>query len=93
MPGVYLWVSGEEIIYIGETRDFAKRFNMGYGNISPRNCFKGGQNTNCKMNKIVMKYYEKHVPINLYFLETNEHKKVERELLDHINTKFNKKNN
>ena len=31
--------------------------------------------------------------IKLYFLETDEYKKVECELLDRVNTKYNKKNN
>ena len=44
-----------QIIYIGETAGLRQRFNMGYGNISPRNCYVGGQSTNCKMNKIVPK--------------------------------------
>jgi hypothetical protein len=29
------------------------RFNAGYGNISPKNCFKGGQETNCRVNNLV----------------------------------------
>lgn len=44
--GVYLWVVDNEIIYIGETENLSQRFNMGYGNISPRNCYVGGQSTN-----------------------------------------------
>ncbi|MBQ8984608.1 GIY-YIG nuclease family protein [Candidatus Saccharibacteria bacterium] len=91
--GVYLWIANEEIIYIGETQDFAKRFNAGYGNISPRNCYIGGQNTNCKMNKVVMEYYEKHTPIELYFFETEQYKQVELELLSCYNTKYNTKDN
>lgn len=35
--------------YIGETDNLEKQFRQGYGNISPRNCFKGGQSTNYKM--------------------------------------------
>ncbi len=27
-----------------------KRVNSGYGKISPKNCFKDGQSTNCKVN-------------------------------------------
>jgi hypothetical protein len=32
--------------YVGECRDLVKRFNSGYGQISPRNCFVGGRRTN-----------------------------------------------
>lgn len=91
--GVYLWVVDGEIIYIGKTVNLAKRFNMGYENISPRNCFVGGQSTNCKMNKVVMEYYEKCTPIDLYFYETADNKQVELILLRCCNTKYNVRNN
>ena len=48
--GVYIWVVDSKIIYIGETQSFSNRINNGYGNIFPRNCYVGGQVTNCKMN-------------------------------------------
>lgn len=93
VAGVYIWIVDDEIIYIGETQNLETRFNMGYGNISPRNCFVGGQSTNCKMNKVVMEYYEKHTPIDLYFYETTNNKQVELELLRCYNTKYNVKDN
>lgn len=68
--GVYLWVADEKIIYIGETTDLSRRFNTGYGCISPRNCYAGGQSTNCKMNKVVMEQYRLGSPVKLYFYET-----------------------
>lgn len=91
--GVYLWIVDKEIIYIGETEDLNRRFNMGYGNISPRNCYKGGQSTNCKMNKLVLDLFEQGKIINLYFYETKYYKEVERELLKKFNTLYNVKNN
>lgn len=87
VAGVYLWMVG------GETVNLAKRFNMGYGNISPRNCFVGGQSTNCKMNKVVMEYYEKCMPIDLYFYETADNKQVELTLLRRYNAKYNVRDN
>lgn len=93
VPGVYLWVVDDEIIYIGETIGLRRRFNMGYGNISTRNCFVGGQNTNCKMNKIVLALYEQGKVISLYFHRTKDYKQVELNLLNRINTQYNVKNN
>ena len=93
VPGVYLWVSDGRIIYIGETADLAERFNNGYGHIAPRNCFIRGQSTNCKMNKVVLAYYESGKTIRLYFCQTAEHKRVELELLNKINTPYNVKDN
>lgn len=64
-PGVYLWVVDGEIIYIGETVKLWQRFNMGYGNIEPANCYMGGQSTNCKMNKAVLDLYRNGKTIEL----------------------------
>jgi len=91
--GVYIWLENDEIIYIGEAVNLKKRFNTGYGNISPRNCFEGGQSTNCKMNKVVLEESKKGNIISLYFYATTEHKKVEKELLSNknISKKYNVK--
>lgn len=92
-PGVYLWVVDDEIIYIGETSSLAQRFNTGYGVIQPVNCYVGGQVTNCKMNKVVLKQAKKGQYVKLYFFETEDYKIVELELLRQIKTKYNVKDN
>ena len=51
--GVYVLTIDDEIMYVGECADLSSRFNNGYGNISPKNCFKGGQETNCRLNNLV----------------------------------------
>jgi hypothetical protein len=91
--GVYLWVVDNKIIYIGETVDLKKRFNMGYGHIAPRNCYVGGQSTNCKMNKVVLNLYEEGKIVSLYFYQTPDYKQVELELLRAITTLYNIKDN
>ena len=93
VKGVYLWVLNGEIIYIGEGVNLRDRFNNGYGNISPRNCFKGGQSTNVKMNRIVFCHYENNQHIDIYLCETSEHKQIEFMLLKKIKTKYNIQNN
>ena len=101
--GVYLWIiqnpvepiteNNENIIYIGETENFKKRFGEGnYGRISPRNCYKGGQSTNCKMNHMVW-CESKRNTISIYFYATPHHEEVEKILLSSIKTKYNVKNN
>lgn len=92
-PGVYLWVVDNRIIYIGETDGLRRRFNMGYGRIAPRNCYVGGQSTNCKMNKVVLDLYEQGKTVSLYFYNTTDYKQVELELLRKINTPYNVKDN
>lgn len=91
--GVYLWVVDGQIIYIGETANLRQRFNAGYGNISPRNCYVGGQSTNCKMNKVVLGLFERGKVVSLYFYQTTDYKRVESELLNKIYTPYNVKDN
>lgn len=91
--GVYLWVENDEIIYIGEAVNFKKRFNTGYGNISPKNCYEGGQPTNCKMNKVALEESKKGHTISIYFYATPNHKAVEKILLSKIDTPYNVKDN
>ena len=93
VSGVYLWVVDDEIIYIGETDDLVKRFNSGYGKITPYNCTTKGQITNCKMNGVVLDYFCQNKVIHLYFLPTTNYKQVELKLLSNIRTKYNSKNN
>ena len=81
VPGVYLWVVNSDIIYIGETANLKERFNSGYGIISPRNCYVGGQSTNCKMNKVVLDMAKHNKDVKLYFYQTQDHKRIEKELL------------
>lgn len=92
-PGVYLWVLDGQIIYIGETAGLRQRFNMGYGYISPRNCYVGGQSTNCKMNKVILSNYERGKTVSLYFYQTTDYKHIELDLLNQIYTPYNVKDN
>lgn len=93
ISGVYLWVENDEIIYIGEAVNFKQRFNTGYGNISPKNCYEGGQPTNCKMNKVALEESKKGHTISIYFYATPNHKAVEKILLSKIDTPHNVKDN
>lgn len=79
-----------KIIYIGETQSFSNRINNGYGNISPRNCYVGGQVTNCKMNKVVIELYEMSKLVDLFFLPTSDYKRIEKECLTILKNTNNK---
>lgn len=52
--GMYAFVKGNQIVYIGRCRDsFRKRFKYGYGKINPKNCYLDGQSTNCRINSLI----------------------------------------
>ena len=82
----------DEIIYIGEAQNLQKRF-YDYGHIYAANCYSSGRNTNCKMNKVVLDLAQQGRYVKLYYLETEEYKKVELDLLRQVNTKYNVKDN
>lgn len=67
--------------------------SKGYGNISPRICYKGGQSTNVKMNKVVVSCFKNNKIIKIYYLLSKDHKEIEKYLLKNIKTKCNKQNN
>ena len=78
--GVYVLSVGDEIRYVGECDQLSPRFNAGYGNISPKNCFKGGQETNCRLNNLIYRTAMVGERISLWFLQTADHKATESRL-------------
>jgi len=94
--GVYVLRLNSENVYVGRCVDLSKRFNTGYGQISPRNCYVGGQTTNCRINKEILCQAEANSQIQLYFYETANHKAVEQDLLTsckwHWNIQFSSNN-
>lgn len=89
VSGVYVFYIDDELRYIGQCLDFAQRFNIGYGTISPRCCYEGGQSTNCKMNKVVLAAYENGQKVDLYFYATHDYDRVEFDLIQHFKPMHN----
>ena len=91
--GVYAITINEETMYIGECVNLAQRFSSGgYGGISPKNCFKGGQPTNCKINKNVLNHAKHGDKIDLWFFTTelgNDRKTMESELIRLVKPDWN----
>lgn len=90
LEGVYLLETGGETVYIGECLNLASRFNSGYGQISPRNCYSGGQSTNCRINALVLQVATSS-SIDLWFLPTTDRKGVELELIRALAPRWNLK--
>ena len=91
--GIYVFFVDGQIKYVGRClSSFARRINGGYGNISPRNCYKGGQRTNCHVNKLVNDAIinNKAVKIGLLPLtDENMIKDLEKILIKIINPEWN----
>lgn len=77
LPGVYLLMVANYVRYVGECVNLSSRFNAGYGNISPRNCFKGGQETNCRLNTLIFRTVLDGQVVSLSFHVTKNHKAIE----------------
>jgi hypothetical protein len=77
LSGVYILTIDGEVRYVGECANLSARFNAGYGNISPKNCFKGGQETNCRLNNLIYHAACTRQSISLWFLQTADYKVIE----------------
>jgi len=88
--GVYVLTIDEEVRYVGECMNLSNRFNAGYGNISPKNCFKGGQETNCRLNNLVCVAAQAREQISLWFFQTDDYKVVEANLRLILNAVWNR---
>ncbi|MCH2395078.1 MAG: GIY-YIG nuclease family protein [Oceanibaculum sp.] len=88
--GVYLVMAGDNLKYVGECSNLSARFNSGYGIISPKNCFKGGQETNCRINNLIYTTVSDGEMLELWFHSSSNHKAIEAILRKNINATWNK---
>lgn len=82
-PGVYAVLSRDQcVLYIGRARDsLRKRWGRGgYAVIDPRNCFVGGQSTNCHINGLVTSGLSLGEAYTLWFHEIDPPDELERRL-------------
>lgn len=89
VSGVYALFRDNDLLYIGKCVNLAKRFNSGYGNISPKNCYEGGQSTNCRINKMIHLLCDDIQKISLYFYPTSYQSEIEKELINYYKPKNN----
>jgi len=88
--GVYVLTVDDQIRYVGESANLSTRFNYGYGNISPKNCFKGGQATNCRLNSMIYAAAASGQRVGLWFFQTADYKSVEKSLRSALNPVWNR---
>src|SRR5437867_3589461 len=87
--GVYLLTVGRRVMYVGECVNLANRFNAGYGYIAPRACIEGGQSTNCKINRYVLKLSRNGQTVRLWFRRSRAHKILEDQLITAMHSQWN----
>ena len=68
--GVYVLADGDNALYVGECQNLETRWGpIGYGTISPRHCYKGGQETNCRINNLILQTSKSGTEMTLWFHE------------------------
>jgi hypothetical protein len=88
--GVYILTINNEVRSVGECLSLAVRFNVGYGNLSPKNCFKGGQETNCRLNNLIYTAAQAKEHVSLWFFQTTDYKSIEAALRSALNPVWNR---
>lgn len=76
-------------MYVGLCDNLSARFNAGYGNISPKNCYEGGQPTNCKVNTKILQEALFGNMLQLWFFRTVNKTLVEQQLIQQIKPPWN----
>lgn len=69
--------------------NLSSRFNVGYGRISPRNCYLKGQATNCKINHLILETAKRGDEVEVWFFLTMTRKSMESELKAALNPPWN----
>lgn len=94
-PGLYVLTLDGEPVYAGECVDLGKRWGPnGYGGISSRNCFRGGQPTNCRVNAAILQAIMEGRKIDLWFCpfdgDRGERRSTETELIQSLVPPWNR---
>jgi hypothetical protein len=89
-PGVYAVVNGSDgVLYIGKASDsLAQRWD-GYATIQPRNCFTGGQSTNCRINALILEAITAGRSLAVHVHETPEPIPLETRLIATVRPPWN----
>lgn len=87
--GVYVLLMDGSAYYVGECENLSGRFNTGYGQISPRNCYEGGQRTNCRVNHLILEAVKAGYEVELWFYETADRQAIESRLTAELRPPWN----
>lgn len=78
--GLYFYKIADEIKYVGRClTNFNDRINNNYGKITPTNCFKTGQSTNCHLNSKINEL--DYLTIGFYVMDNDEDIKLLEKLI------------
>jgi len=88
--GVYIFLIDGTPTYIGKCDNLETRINQGYGSIQPRNCYRKGQETNCRINNLVLNAVKRGMKLDLLFHETARRDELEALLIEELSPEWNR---
>jgi len=86
--GVYILTENDKVMRVGECVNLSSRFNDGYGQIAPRNCYKGGQRSNCMVNNLILRSGQKGNEIILWFYRTEGYRAIRKAIESELIVQF-----
>ena len=88
--GIYAVTLNRRPVYVGIGKSLKQRWGpQGYGRISPRNCYVGGQSTNCKVNHAILQGVQHKQAVDLWIHEMEEPRTLERQLIRELDPPWN----
>ena len=89
--GVYAVTVEGKLVYVGVAKkSLRERWGpRGPAHIHPKNCFKGGQSTNCKVNHAILLAARKELAIDLWTQLAEEPRPIERRLIAKLAPRWN----
>ncbi len=87
--GVYVYMVAGEPVYVGQAADLDARF-YAYGHISPKNCYRGGRETNCRMNTLIYNTYAEGGTIDVYLHVTEDYATLEASMISDLRPRWNR---
>lgn len=89
--GVYAVTVARQVVYVGMAKkSLRERWGpRGPAHIHPKNCFKGGQPTNCKVNHAILLAAQKGLAIDLWIQLAEDPRPIERRLIAELAPSWN----
>lgn len=89
--GIYLMSVNGAAMYIGGCNSLSKCMNDGYGAITARDCYEGGQPVHCRVNHLIFEAVKAGEEIELWFFKIPERQTLGAEMLKTIRPPWNQK--
>ena len=88
--GIYAVTLNGRLTYVGIANNLKQRWGpQGYGLISPRNCYVGGQSTNCKINHAILQAVQQEQIVDLWIHEMEGPRALEKHLIHELDPPWN----